>query len=342
MELRFTEREEAFRREIREFLNQELPPGWMGFEEGDEYEGEGWEFTRSMAQKLAQKGWLTLAWPRDYGGQARPVMEQVIYMEEMAYHMVPSACLDMGVGGVGWVGPTLMIYGDEEQKREHISPIGAGQRFWCTGYSEPGAGSDLASLQTQAVSDGDDYVVNGQKTWTSGGHISDWCWLAARTDPDAPKHKGISLLLVDMKSPGLTVRPIVNMAGGHEFNETFFENVRVPKRNRVGEENRGWYYVAVALDFERSHIRDAAIQRRKLEELVAFVRNEKPAAIASRASQASMRHRLAEASIAIEVCRWLAYRVAWMQGQGIVPNMEASVCKLFATETRQRLAGIAM
>ncbi|MFQ5934639.1 MAG: acyl-CoA dehydrogenase family protein, partial [Dehalococcoidia bacterium] len=173
MELRFTEKEEAFRQEIRKFLKEELPEGWVGFEEGDEYEGEGWEFTKRLARKLAQKGWLTLSWPKEYGGQDRPMMEQVVYMEEMAYNMMPSTCLDMGVGGVSWVGPTLMIYGSEEQKKEHISAIGAGERFWCTGYSEPESGSDLASLQTRAVSDGDDYIVNGQKIWNSGGHKMD-------------------------------------------------------------------------------------------------------------------------------------------------------------------------
>ena len=341
MELNFTVKEKAFRQEVRDFLKGELPPDWEGFDEGDEYEGEGWEFTRSLAHKLADKGWLTISWPKEYGGQDRPMMEQVVYQEEMAYNLVPSATLDMGVGGIGWVGPTLMLYGTEEQKKEHIHLIGSGDRFWCTGYSEPEAGSDLASLQTQALSDGDHYVVDGQKIWNSGGHVMDWCWLAVRTDPDAPKHKGISLLLVDMKSTGITVEPTVNMADAHHFNQVFFEKVRVPKNNRVGEENRGWYYVAVALDFERSHIRDAALQRRRLDELIASLRGENPTAGVPGASEVLVRHRLAEAAIEIEVCRWLAYRVAWMQGQKMVPNMEASMCKLFVTENSQRLAQVA-
>ena len=271
MQLAFTQKQEAFRQEIRGFLKQELPDDWEGLEEGDEYEGEGLEFTRRMAKTLANKGWLTLAWPKEYGGQDRPMMEQVVYQEEMAYNMVPPATLDMGVGGIGWVGPTLMLYGTEEQKKEQIPYIGAGERFWCTGYSEPDSGSDLASLQTEALSEGDHYMVNGQKTWNSGGHAMDWCWLAVRTDPSAPKHKGISLVLVDLRTPGVTIEPIVNMANSHHFNEIFFENVRVPKANLVGEENMGWYYVAVALDFERSHIRDAAIQRRHLDEIVAHL-----------------------------------------------------------------------
>ena len=338
MELVFTDREEAFRQEVREFLKRELPSGWEGLDEGDEYEGEGWEFTRSLARKLAEKRWLTLSWPKEYGGQNLPIMEQVVYLEEMAYHMVPSATLDMGVGGIGWVGPTLMLYGTEEQKREHIPLIGSGKRFWCTGYSEPDSGSDLASLQTQAVSKGDYYLVNGQKIWNSGGHVMDWCWLAVRTAPDAPKHKGISLLLVDMKSPGIKVKPIANMAGAHNFNQLFFEDLKVPKANLVGEENRGWYYVAVALDFERSHIRDAAIQQRRLDELIQLLKGGSLAKSPSSPRDASVRHRLAETAIEIEVGRWMAYRVAWMQGQGLVPNSEASICKILITESSQRLA----
>ena len=338
MELVFTDREEAFRQEVREFLKRELPSDWEGFDEGDEYEGEGWEFTRSLARKLAEKRWLTLSWPKEYGGQDLPIMEQVVYLEEMAYHMVPSATLDMGVGGIGWVGPTLMLYGTEEQKREHIPLIASGERFWCTGYSEPDSGSDLASLQTQAVSKGDYYLVNGQKIWNSGGHVMDWCWLAVRTDPDAPKHKGISLLLVDMKSPGIKVKPIANMAGAHHFNQLFFEDLKVPKANLVGEENRGWYYVAVALDFERSHIRDAAIQQRRLDELIRLLKGGSLATSPSSLRDASVRHRLAETAIEIEVGRWMAYRVAWMQGQGLVPNSEASICKILITESSQRLA----
>jgi alkylation response protein AidB-like acyl-CoA dehydrogenase len=338
MELVFTDREEAFRQEVREFLKRELPSGWEGLDEGDEYEGEGWEFTRGLARKLAEKRWLTLSWPKEYGGQDLPIMEQVVYLEEMAYHMVPSATLDMGVGGIGWVGPTLMLYGTEEQKREHIPLIGSGKRFWCTGYSEPDSGSDLASLQTQAVSKGDYYLVNGQKIWNSGGHVMDWCWLAVRTDPDAPKHKGISLLLVDMKSPGIKVKPIANMASAHNFNQLFFEDLKVPKANLVGEENRGWYYVAVALDFERSHIRDAAIQQRRLDELIQLLKGGSLAKSPSSPRDASVRHRLAETAIEIEVGRWMAYRVAWMQGQGLVPNSEASICKILITESSQRLA----
>ena len=333
MDFTFTKKEETFRTEVKQFIEKEKFEGGEGFAEGEEYE-EGWEYTRSLAKKLADKGWLTISWPKDYGGQDRPIMEQVVYLEEMAYNRMPSACMDMGVGGISWVGPTLMIYGDEEQKKEHISKIGAGERFWCTGYSEPESGSDLASLQTRAVSDGDDYLVNGQKIWNSGGHKMDWCWLAVRTDPEAPKHKGISLLLVDMKSPGITVRPIVNMAGSHHFNEIFFQDVRVPKRNRVGDENRGWYYVAVALDYERSYISQAATMKRGFDDLLQLVKESN----GNGGLDMKTRARLADVAIDIEMVRLMCYRIAWMQGQKLVPNQEASMCKLFATEAQQRQA----
>ena len=160
-----------------------------------------------------------------------------------------------------------MLYGTDEQKDEHLSGIADAETWWCTLYSEPGSGSDLASLQTRAVKDGDDYVINGQKIWTSGAHVSDWGWLAARTDPDAPKHKGITMFMMRMDTPGVTVRPLINMADGHGFNEVFFEDVRIPQTNVVGEVNRGWYHLAVALDFERSGIGAFAGGRRTVEEI---------------------------------------------------------------------------
>ena len=231
-----------------------------------------------------------------------------------------------------------MLYGSDEQKNHYIPKIANADDWWCTLYSEPGAGSDLAAMQTRATRDGDDYVINGQKIWTSGGHLADWGWLAARTDPDAPKHKGISMFMLDMKSPGITVRPLINMGEKHSFNEVFFENVRVPASQLVGEENRGWYHLAVALDFERSGVGAYANGRRAVERLIELAK-ENYSLVEQRPS---VRQQLAERTIEVNTGTFLAYRVASMQAQGMVPNHEASASKLFGSELSQRIASTGM
>lgn len=336
MDFGFTPEEEAFRQEIRQFLKEELPPHWEGFE--NEFDSENFEFTKQIVKKLGAKGWLALAWPKEYGGLARPAIEQLIFKEEMSYHRVPG--IDMGVGGITWIGPTLMLLGTEEQKREHLPKIAAGEKWWCTAYSEPNAGSDMAAVMCRAVAHGDEYTINGQKVWTSAAHVADWCWLTARTGPEEPKHKGISLFLVDMKTPGITVRPLINMAGHHRFNEIFFDDVRVPKSNLVGEENRGWYHTMVSLDFERTAgVMMAGAAKRTLEDLVGFVketkRNGEPLA-----RDPANRQKLAELAIEVEVARMMSYRVVWMQAKGIIPNYEASMIKVFASEAMQRVAHV--
>src|SRR5918997_4785015 len=194
----------------------------------------------------------------------------MIFSEELAYAGAPGGGR---IFGVGMIGPTLIVHGSEEQKAQHLPGITSGTVLWCQGYSEPGAGSDLASLQTRAVRDGDDYIVNGQKIWTTQAHVANWMFLLARTDQEAPKHKGISFFLLDMKTPGITVRPLVNMADRHEFNEVFFEDVRVPAKNLVGGENRGWYVAMTLLDFERSSVASVAANRRALQQLCGFARS---------------------------------------------------------------------
>ena len=333
MNYTFSAEEEAFRAEVRAFLEEELPSDWDGLDESGAFQGQGLAITHRMSKKLAERGWLTLAWPKEHGGQERSVMEQMLFKEEMAYFEVPGA--DMGVGGVSWVGPMLMYHGTDEQKR-HLRSIAAGDEYWCTLYSEPGSGSDLASLQTRAELDGDDYVINGSKIWTSGGHIADWGWLAARTDPAAPKHKGVSMFLLDMKSPGVTVRPIINMAEAHHFNEVFFDNVRIPKRDIVGDENQGWYILASALDFERSGVHASANAQRLLDRLAAFF-VERPGAL-----NAGLRNRFAETQIETSIARSLAYRVSWLQSHGGQPNQEASLSKLYGSELGQRVAAFAI
>ncbi|MFN0096941.1 MAG: acyl-CoA dehydrogenase family protein [Dehalococcoidia bacterium] len=328
---------EAFRQEVKDFINAELPPEEERQKRAEEggfktYQEE-YDYTMGFQKKLSQRDWLAMAWPKEYGGGGASHMRQLVYNEEMAYAGAPSMNM-----GIAWVGPSLMLYGTEEQKQRFIPRITGADDWWCTLYSEPGAGSDLAALQTRAVKDGDDWVISGQKIWTSGGHLADWGWMAARTDPDAPKHKGITMFMLNMKTPGITVRPLINMANRHGFNEVFFEDVRVPANQVVGEVNRGWYHLAVALDFERSGIASYAGGRKSVERLVR-VAKENPRLVAQRPS---VRGELADRTIEVTTGTFLAYRVATMQARGMVPNHEASCSKLFGSEMGQRIATTGM
>ena len=330
MDFRLTATQAAFQREVTTFIERDLPAGWN--EEHGSLE-ERLVVERDVMKRLAARHWLALPWPREFGGLGASPMQQMIFNEQMAYHGVPGT-INMGVA---WVGPVAMLYGTAEQKSRFLSRIADGTDLWCTLYSEPGAGSDLAAMQTRAVRDGDDYVINGQKIWTTFGHYADWGWLAARTDPNAPKHKGISTFAVKMDTPGITVRPLVNMAGSHEFNEIFFEDVRVPASQLIGEENRGWYNVAVGLDFERSSIGATSNARRNVDDLVAYLHHG-----AVRASDA-VRHRLAENAIGVQLLRNMAYFIASQQEKtGIAPNREAQMAKLFGAELQQRIAATAL
>ncbi|PFG72898.1 alkylation response protein AidB-like acyl-CoA dehydrogenase [Tepidiforma thermophila] len=336
MDFRDSPEEAAFRAEVRAWIAENLPDALKG----DAGEGE-WgqlssgherdkEALAEWRRRLQSRGWVAPAWPKKYGGAELPVMQQFILKEEMARARAPR----FGGVGIGWVAPTLMQYGEEWMKERFIEPILSGKERWCQGFSEPGAGSDLASVQTRAVRDGDDYVINGQKIWTSGAHIADWMILLARTDPSAPKHKGLSYFLVDMKSPGITLSPIINMVGNSGFNQVFFENVRVPARNMVGEENRGWYVAATTLDFERSLVDLCVEYRAILEEAVACAKAE------GLTNLAWARHRLADLFIEVEVARNLSLRVVSMQARGVQPNYEASIVKLYASEVEQRMAAV--
>jgi alkylation response protein AidB-like acyl-CoA dehydrogenase len=330
MDFRLSSADEDFRTSLLQFLGQELPPGWEG--RGRWAEDDDWDFTKDLRGKLADKGWLTMHWPEEYGGQGTSPVRSALFNEEMSYNRAPGR----DIFGVRMLAPTLMIYGTEEQKKEFLLPVAKGEVQWCQGYSEPGSGSDLASLQTRAVADGDDYVINGSKIWTTMAHRADWIMLLARTDTDAPKHRGISFILVDMKTPGVTVQPVHNMTGGHDFNQVFFDNVRVPKRNLVGEENRGWYVGVTLLDFERSGIDYSAISRRILSDVTEYAKNTK-ANGGTLVSDPRVRNLLIERYIESETARLLAYGVAWMQGEGMVPNKEASMSKVFGSETLQRV-----
>jgi alkylation response protein AidB-like acyl-CoA dehydrogenase len=329
MDFRLTPEQAAFQADVINFIENDLPAGWNAPRQGRISEPE---LAAAIRTKLADRHWLTLAWPKEYGGLDASPMQQMVFNEVMSYSGVPFMNM-----GVAWVGPVLMIYGTDEQKARFVPRIADGTDVWCTLYSEPQAGSDLASLQTRAVRDGDDFVVNGQKIWTSGGHASDWGWLACRTDPNAPKHRGVSMFCVKMDSPGITIRPLVNMAGTHEFNEVFFDDVRIPASQMVGEENRGWYTLAVGLDFERSSIGASSTARRSIEELVAFVKEN------GKGISDAAKGRLIDCSIAVQVLRYMGYRIAAEQEKtGVAPTREAQMAKLFGAELNQRVMNVAM
>ncbi len=320
MEFRFSAEDEAFRTRVRGFLD-----GWTtadGRVPEDRID--------ALEKEMAAQRWLTVAWPTEYGGGGASPLQQLIFKEE---------CWRAGVSldsqGINLLGPALMVHGTEEQKREHLPRIASGEVRWAQGFSEPGAGSDLASLQTRAVRDGDDYIINGQKIWTSGAHLSDWIHLLARTDPEAPKHRGISYFMINLRSPGITIRPLIQLTGVHGFNEVFLDDVRVPKRNMISDENRGWYAATTTLDFERSGIERNLVAQRDWRRLYDWVRADR-ARMAGHAP--AWRNRLAELLIEVEVGQWIARRVAWMQGKGIVPNYESSMSKTYNSEVGQRLA----
>ncbi len=325
MDFRLSPAHAAFQAEVKEFATRLAPP--PGFDPREDS-----RFSRHVQQELAKKKWLAMPWPEEYGGLGATPIQQMIFNEVMGYERIPA-----GGMGVWWVGPALILYGTDEQKERFLPRITNADDIWCTFYSEPGAGSDLASLQTRAVRDGDEYVVNGQKIWTSGAHTSNWGWLAARTDPEAPKHRGISMFLVEMDTPGLEVRPLVNMAGRHEFNEVFFNDVRIPASQLVGEENRGWYTLAVALDFERSSIGSTSGARRTLDDFIDHIRG-------GRAKLTDpTRARLVDCHIATEVLRFVGYRIAAEQEKtGIAPTQLSQMAKLCAMELNQKITLMTM
>ena len=329
MRYEFTPEEEAFRAELLGWIENEVPEEYKGI--GEAGSDEEWENGLKVRRQLADKGWLTLAWPTEYGGQGAPMMQQVIFNEEMVYHRVPGR----DGFGIKMLAPTLMVHGTEEQRRKYLPPIARGEVQWCQGYSEPDSGSDLASLQMRAVDDGDDFVVNGSKIWTSGAHRADWIFFLVRTDPDAPKHRGISFLLAPMSTPGITVEPIINMAGHHAFNQVFFEDVRVPKENLVGELNRGWYVAATLLDFERSGIDYPAQARRTLDDLTEYAHNTLGADGRPLTKDPDVRRRLGDLGIETDAARSIAYQVADMQARGEIPNKEASMSKTLGTSLVQ-------
>ncbi len=334
-EAEFRSEVQAFLEETKETRADGRDPG-AGFGPKSVAKGKLDDYERWRAA-LADRHWIAPHWPEEWGGAGLSSREQSVLNEEFSKAGVSN------VGGFGtmMIGPTLIIHGSDEQKAEYLPKIMAGEIAWCQGWSEPGAGSDLASLQTRAARDGDEYTINGQKIWTSGAHQADWMYMLARTDPDAPKHRGISFLMFPMDAPGVTVQPLTQMTGHSDFNEVFFEDVKVPATNRVGEENRGWYVGATLMDFERSGIGSSIGTHKGLLELLARAK-QLPEGQSTLGRSDTTRLAFADSVIDAEVSLLFSYRLITMQAQSLVPNYEASMAKMFGSEMNQRIARVHM
>jgi alkylation response protein AidB-like acyl-CoA dehydrogenase len=340
MDFRFSEEEEEFREEVRRWLKEAIPPRWNEIDAGlwEETE-ESWALLRKFQRKLGQKGWLAPAYPKEYGGSEISHVKRLILAEELYHHRAPVG-IEMEIS-VNWVGGAISLFGTEKQKKKYLTEVAKGESCFCLGYSEPNSGSDLASIQTRAVEDGDSWVINGQKTWCSFAHYANYCWLGARTDPNVPKHKGISMFIIDMKTPGITVRPLINILNRHSFNEVFLDDVRVPKDALIGEKNNGWYQLAMALDFERSLIGTAAANQRLIEELIQYVKEAKRSGN-SLGDDHLIKDELAELVVENEVLRMMCYRIAWMYSKELHPSYESSMSLLFSSELLRLIANVGM
>jgi alkylation response protein AidB-like acyl-CoA dehydrogenase len=331
MEFALSPEEQRFCAELREYLKKIKTPELVAELEARSGYGGGPVYTRVIRQ-MGSDGWLGIGWPNEYGGQGRTPMEQHLFYEICFYEEVPLPVL-----GLNTVGPAIMRIGTPEQKERYLPPILRGELEVCIGYTEPDAGTDLASLKTRAVRDGDSYVINGQKVFTTNADFADFVWLAARTDPDAPKHKGISVFMVALDTPGISVEPLMTM-GGERTNYTFFDNVRVPAECIVGEENQGWKYMTTQLSFERVALVASAPMRRNIEQTIQWaketVRDGKPVI-----EEPWVRCRLAELSMELEVLTTLNYYVAWLITNDQLVYAEASMVKVFGTELNQRVNG---
>ncbi len=325
----------AYREKVRAFLAENLPDDWTGVDALPVDEREAW--AEEWRARLAAAGMLAVAWPKEFGGGGLSAIEQVVLAEEFALAGVPAQLGNDGFG-IGMVGPTIIVWGTDEQKRHFLPRIISGEDRWCQGYSEPDAGSDLANVATRAVLDGDEWVVNGQKIWTSSGHTANWIFVLARTDPDAPKHAGISFLLVPMDQPGVEVRPIKEMTGEALFNEVFFTDARTAKENVVGEVNNGWTVANTLLSFERGG-RSTVLAigyRKELDAIVDLARRK------GVADDPVIRQRLAWAHGQVEIMRYLGMQSLTQSLTGEQPGPAASIIKLFWSEYHKVVTELAI
>src|SRR5213593_985015 len=338
MDLTYSPAERTFQRAVRTWLRRNVPK-----RQRDERPTE-WGDPRRLAQakawqrKVHAAGYLALAWAREYGGQGADVMRQTIVNEEMVWARAPGLISAMGIQ---MLGPTLIQYGTEEQKRRYLPKVLTAEEIWCQGYSEPGAGSDLASLRTRAELVGDEFIVNGQKVWTSNAQFADRMFCLVRTDPEAPKHRGISYVLIDMKTPGITVRPLVQMTGDAGFNEVFFEDARVPRANLVGELNQGWMVANATLFHERNLLGSTTRTQLMMQNLIRLARSRqhygKPAA-----EDPVIRQRLADLLVRVEAMKYHSYRQLTDAIKGRSPGVAAMVNKLVGTELNHDICALAL
>lgn len=338
MNLNATPQELEFRTELREWLVANLP---QPFEGGKSEEERGYfEYLKKWQRTVYDGGWAGLSWPREYGGRGAGIIEQALFQEEWARAEAPPL---INVLGLSLIGPTIIAVGTEQQKKRFLPKILSAEEIWCQGFSEPNAGSDVASLGTKAVRDGDDFVVNGQKIWTSLAHLSDWCLLLVRTNTEVPKHKGITALLVDMRTPGITVRPLKQMTGESAFNEIFFSKVRVPVENVLGEVNRGWQTAIATLMNERANLGlgSYVIFKRNLDALVSRSRTVKRGTTTA-SNDPVIRQKLAQAWLELEVFRLTNLRALSGMANSSVPGPEGSILKLYWSEMNQRIQQTAM
>jgi alkylation response protein AidB-like acyl-CoA dehydrogenase len=338
MDLNLTPEDEAFRSKVRQWLDANLPrDSSLLSREGRE--DKTWlDQSKAWQRKMHAAGYVALAWPKEYGGQALDPVKQSIVNDELVRARAPYL---VGGSGLSMLGPTLISWGTDEQKARYLPKILSADEIWCQGYSEPGSGSDLASLRTRAEIVGDEFVVNGQKVWTSGAQYSDMMFCLVRTDPEAPKHRGISYVLIDMHSPGITVRPLVQMTGDRGFNEVFFDNVRVPRKNLVGKLNEGWIVANATLFHERNMLGASTGSQQLFNRLLdlarSIKRNGRPLT-----QDPVYRQRLADLQVRVEALKYHFYRQLSDQIRGRNPGVEAMINKLVGTELNHDLSTAAM
>ncbi len=338
MDFNYSPEQETYRQEVRTWLEANQPPPLTAEEKERIDEDLLWDRNKRWHKKLYENGWVGLNWPKQYGGRGATFIEQVIFQQELGRLGLP---MGINVLGIIMTGPALMQWGTDEQKQRYLKPIIMADEIWCEGMSEPGAGSDLASIQTRAELHGDEFIVNGQKVWTTHAQRSDFCQLFVRTDPDVPKHKGMSALLVDMRSPGVVVKPLKQITGDSEFNEIFFEDVRVPKENLLGPLNAGWQVLVNTLMHERFGISETIGGTEVILAQLVEIAQTIPLGGHNAAENDEIRQQIAQFAIEVTAKKYNGLRALSKRLKGQQPGAESSIGKLISTDLSQRMTKFA-